>query len=94
MEINIIPVETSPLSTAKLTPISTDPISVSLESLFAQFIELEVGDGAASIDTVRTYIAQTQQYFDWCKDNLIPPQDADSQDIKQYRQYLEGAGKL
>ncbi len=47
-----------------------------------------MGDGGASIDTVRTYISQTQQYFDWCHDNLIPPQDADAEDIKQYRQYL------
>ncbi len=88
MEINIIPVETHTSAIIKPTPVSTEAIPVGLESLFAQFIELEVGDGGASIDTVRTYISQTQQYFDWCKDNLIPPQSADTEDIKQYRQYL------
>lgn len=88
MEINIIPVEISPPSTPQLSQISTEPVPVSLESLFTQFIDFEVGDGAASPDTIRSYISQTKQYLTWCQDNLIPPKDADSDDIKYYRQWL------
>ena len=49
---------------------------------------MEVGDGAASADTIRSYLSQTKMYFDWCQDNLIPPLEADQDDIKLYRQAL------
>ncbi len=65
------------------------PVTVeTIEESFAKFLELEVGDGAASIDTIRCYISQSKQYLNWCKDNLIPPLEADKDDIKLYRQHL------
>jgi site-specific recombinase XerD len=51
---------------------------------------MEVGDGAASADTIKSYLSQTRMYFDWCKNNLVPPLEADKDDIKLYRQYLIG----
>ncbi|MEO0924541.1 MAG: hypothetical protein AAFY63_01570 [Cyanobacteria bacterium J06643_13] len=46
---------------------------VTIEDIFAKFLQLEVGDGAASEDTIRNYLSQTKRYIDWCKDNLLAP---------------------
>jgi len=59
-----------------------------IERVFAEFLEMEVGDGAASPDTIKSYLSQTKMYFNWCQDNLIPPLEADKDDIKLYRQHL------
>ena len=61
---------------------------VTLEDIFAKFLQLEVGDGAASEDTIRNYLSQTKQYLDWCEENLLVPIKAEPADIKLYRQYL------
>jgi integrase/recombinase XerD len=61
---------------------------VTLEDIFARFLQLEVGDGAASADTIRNYLSQTKQYLNWCEDNLLAPIEAEAADIKLYRQYL------
>jgi site-specific recombinase XerD len=61
---------------------------VNLNKIFAEFIKLEVGDGAASPDTIRNYISHTKQYFNWCRDNLLQPLEAVADDIKQYRKFL------
>lgn len=64
------------------------PCVDNLEQVFAKFLEMEVGDGAASSDTIRSYLSQSKQYFAWCKDNLIPILEADKDDVKLYRQFL------
>jgi site-specific recombinase XerD len=104
MEINIVPVEPIIRSGAKkLTqaiPIALDENAILepnssigvVREIFTQFLELEVGEGAASVDTLRSYISQTKQYLDWCRDNLLQPLDAEAEDIKQYRQYLVQSG--
>ncbi len=57
---------------------------VKASSEIIQFLKLEVGDGAVSADTIRFYPSLTKQYLDWCRDNLLPPLEADSEDIKLY----------
>ncbi len=37
-----------------------------LLSSFAEFLNLDVAAGAASLDTVKTYLSQVQQYLRWC----------------------------
>ncbi len=69
-------------------PITASTATVTLQDIFARFLEIEVGDGAASADTIRSYLSQTKQYLDWCRDNLIAPLEAEAEDIKLYRQYL------
>jgi site-specific recombinase XerD len=64
------------------------PVVPSLEIVFAKFLELEVGDGAASADTIKSYLSQSKMYCAWCKDNMVPLLEADKHDIKLYRQYL------
>jgi site-specific recombinase XerD len=92
MEINIVPVEGEalPRKTKVIQPeVQTAPAtSVSIEQIFTEFLEMEVGDGAASLDTIKSYLSQSKMYFTWCKDNMIPLLEADKHDIKLYRQYL------
>ena len=66
--------------------------TLELEDIFARFLQLEVGDGAASGDTIRNYLSQTQQYLNWCQDNLLSPTEAEPEDIKLYRQHLVNSG--
>ena len=76
----------------ELAPIEPETDFVDLKQIFAEFLELEVGDGAASTDTIRNYISHTKQYFSWCRDNLLQPLEAELDDIKLYRQHLVNSG--
>ena len=96
MKIDIVPVEETKLTSVEgkarveirepaiVVPEST----ITLEEIFARFLQLEVGDGAASCDTIRSYLSVTKQYLNWCRDNLITPTEAEPEDIKLYRQHL------
>ena len=96
MKIDIVPVEETKLTSVEgkarveirepaiVVPEST----ITLEEIFARFLQLEVGDGAASSDTIRSYLSVTKQYLNWCRDNLITPTEAEPEDIKLYRQHL------
>ena len=95
MKIDIVPVVETvvavyPLKkeSARLTSIISKSTIVDLDKIFAEFLELEVGDGAASPDTIRNYISHTKQYFNWCRDNLLQPLEVEAEDIKQYRKFL------
>ncbi|WP_036488553.1 tyrosine-type recombinase/integrase [Myxosarcina sp. GI1] len=97
MDINIIPVEKSEqkiISTRKSLKIQkVEPVeTTTLEDIFARFLQLEVGDGAASSDTIRNYLSQTKKYLSWCRDNLLSPTEAEPEDIREYRQYLVQSG--
>jgi hypothetical protein len=71
MEINIVPVELEalPRKIKAIQPeVQTAPATkVYIEQVFTEFLELEVGDGAASADTIKSYLSQTRMYFDWCR---------------------------
>ena len=95
MKIDIVPVVDTVVTvypienkSAKPTSITSKSTFVDLDKIFAEFLELEVGDGAASTDTIRNYISHTKQYFKWCRDNLLQPLEAEADDIKQYRKFL------
>ena len=100
MKIEIVPVLKTELTSVrrkkepKLGELSL-PVpksTTTLEDIFAQFLEMEVGDGAASADTIRNYLSQTKQYLNWCRDNLLSPVEAEPEDIKLYRQHLVNSG--
>ena len=98
MKINIVPVAESISSlTSSLTKVelAIEPVQselFTLEDIFARFLQLEVGDGAASTDTIRSYLSVTKQYLNWCRDNLLAPVEAEPEDIKLYRQHLVQSG--
>lgn len=94
MEISIVPVAES-ISPFTKVERAVEPVQselVTLEDIFARFLQLEVGDGAASADTIRNYLSQTKQYLNWCRDNLLAPIEAEPEDVKLYRQYLVQSG--
>lgn len=94
MKIDIVPVEPitkPPQPIRKIEPVDVNN-EISISKVFAQFLMMEVGDGAASADTIRNYLSQTKQYLDWCKDNLLQPLEAEPDDIKLYRQHLVQSG--
>ena len=71
MEIKIVPVITEEsVVTKPIEIVTADSTIHNLEEIFANFLEMEVGDGAASADTIRSYLSQTKMYFEWCKDNF------------------------
>ena len=74
--------QVSPVS--KLTEISPDELTAA----FAEFLRIDVADGDASTDTVRTYISQIQQYLDWCAYSGMNPALATRRRIKEYRRFL------
>ena len=55
---------------------------------FSNFIKIDVADGNASSDTVRTYGHQMRQYLLWCQQFEINPAIATSKQIKQYRHWM------
>ncbi len=59
-----------------------------LEIAFADFIKIDVADGNASSDTVRTYEHQVRQYLLWCHGFKINPASASRREIKQYRHWM------
>lgn len=63
MKIDIVPVVETVVAVYPLkkestgtASITSQSINVELNKIFAEFLELEVGDGAASTDTIRNYI--------------------------------------
>ena len=94
MKIDIVPVpqfNSSPIEVGYVGVPAQSEV-VTLEDVFAKFLQLEVGDGAASNDTIRNYLSQTKQYLNWCDDNLISSVEAEPEDIKLYRQHLVQSG--
>lgn len=99
--VEIVPVEESKSTSVRgktevelIKPdvIVPQSITTTLKDIFTQFLQLELGDGAASADTIRNYLSQTKQYLNWCRDNLLSPIEAEPEDIKLYRQHLVQSG--
>ncbi|MEL6442285.1 MAG: tyrosine-type recombinase/integrase [Cyanobacteria bacterium J06621_8] len=86
---NTVETEVKPIKSAMVVP---ETKITNLEDIFARFLMMEVGDGAASADTIRNYLSQTKQYLEWCRDNLLSPTEAEPEDIKLYRQHLVNSG--
>ncbi len=100
MKIDIVSVEESKTTNTVETKVKSIKSAIvvpkkkitNIEDIFARFLMMEVGDGAASADTIRNYLSQTKQYLEWCGDNLLSPIEAEPEDIKLYRQHLVNSG--
>jgi site-specific recombinase XerD len=55
---------------------------------FAQFIQVDVAQGDASDDTVKTYASSVKQFFAWCASIQLHPLEVTREDLKQYRRWL------
>jgi site-specific recombinase XerD len=59
---------------------------------FAAFLRLNVAQGDASPETVRSYHAHMGQFVAWCGDHGVNPALATEEDLERYRAYLAGTG--
>jgi site-specific recombinase XerD len=70
---------------------SSIPIAIAPKSLvtaWTDYLTEDVGRGAASADTIRTYTTQIKIFLQWCHDQAIAPLLASRSDIKAYRRVL------
>lgn len=74
----------SPFSSQKLV-LDTPALFL---SFFETFIQTEVGEGAASSDTLKTYSSNLAQYLHWCEQHQRHPLQVSRSDLKLYRHWL------
>ena len=74
-----------------LTTATPSQVIVTLESLlevFADFLNIDVGAGAAAADTLNTYRRQIEQFIHWCDRHHLHPAKVTKDDIKRYRRWM------
>ena len=59
-----------------------------LKTAFTEFMKIDVADGNASPDTIRTYAHQIRQYLAWCETFEINPVGVTRRQIKEYRHWM------
>ena len=59
---------------------------------FAAFLRLNVAQGDASPETVRSYHTQASQFVAWCGDHGLDPAIANETDLERYRAHLVAEG--
>lgn len=60
---------------------------------FAEYMKLDVAQGGASPETIRTYWSQVNSYVAWCAEMGVHPAEATEGDVKAYRAELISQGK-
>src|SRR5215471_21788170 len=68
-----------------------EPSAADLDAAFARFLRLDVADGDAAPETVRSYRTQVAAWVAWCGDAGVDPARATVEDVKRYRQDLVAA---
>jgi site-specific recombinase XerD len=63
-----------------------------LFSAWLDFLKLDVAQGAASVDTIRTYTTQIKMFLQWCQQEAIAPLSVSKSDVKAYRYWLNEQG--
>jgi site-specific recombinase XerD len=81
--MEIIPIATTAVATSS----TQDPVE-----LAAEWFKLDLANGDARKDTIRTYLSHVRQWFKWCGENGIAPAAATPDDVKRYRQHLGNDG--
>ena len=76
----------TPTSSTRLIPTSIAPNELSIA--WTKYLTEDVGRGAASTDTIRTYTTQIKMFLRWCRQTAIAPLLASRSDIKAYRRAL------
>jgi len=72
--------------TSTLPAFSAD--GTALDDAFARFLRLDVANGDAARETIRSYRGQVASWVDWCRENAVDPGTATPDDVKAYRQDL------
>ncbi|MGF1589993.1 MAG: tyrosine-type recombinase/integrase [Pleurocapsa sp.] len=56
--------------------------------VFAEFLDIDVSAGDASVDTLKTYTRQLQQFLQWCDRRQLNPVIIVKDDVKKYRHWM------
>jgi site-specific recombinase XerD len=67
-----------------ITPIPTEE----LLTAFSYFLNIDIAEGDAASDTVRSYLCQLQQFLKWCDQSNYHPALINRLEIKEYRRWL------
>ena len=59
---------------------------------FADFLDIDVADGDATEDTVRTYLTSVASFLSWCANENLAPAAVRRADIERYRADLKLSG--
>ncbi|GAM10451.1 tyrosine recombinase XerC [Geobacter sp. OR-1] len=73
-----------------LLPVLGESKSKSLMTIASEWFKLDVANGDARDDTIKTYLCHIGQWIQWCRENGIDPGRAGREDAKLYRQFLVG----
>ena len=76
------------LTTRKQAPLAVPVATEQLLAAFADWMRLDVAEGDASPETIRTYWSQVSYFLNWCEDQGIHPALATVEDVKDYRATL------
>jgi len=78
----------------ELTTVATTPPAGAGDPLivFADFLRLNVAQGDASPETIRSYKTHANDYVAWCWEQGVDPVLATEVDLQRYRAHLVGAG--
>ncbi|WP_020678113.1 tyrosine-type recombinase/integrase [Geopsychrobacter electrodiphilus] len=63
-----------------------------LSDLLADWLNLDVANGDACADTLKTYQSQIQTWLTWCSENSVYPGQATTEDVKNWRKDLIDTG--
>jgi len=63
-----------------------------LTNLLADWLNLDVANGDACVDTLKTYQNQIQIWLTWCSENSVCPGQATIEDVKNWRKDLVDSG--
>jgi site-specific recombinase XerD len=80
------------LTTRKQAALAVPVPTEDLLAAFADFLRLDVAQGDASPETIRTYTGQVTAFLDWCAAEGVHPALATEGDVKDYRAELIGEG--
>jgi integrase/recombinase XerC/integrase/recombinase XerD len=72
--------------------VSGDSSGASMLQAFAAFLYIDVANGDAREDTIRSYQSNVRAWVNWCQANGINPAKASVDTIKQYRKHLVESG--
>jgi len=76
-----------------IVPAQQGAIEISnIENLIADWLHLDVANGDACSDTLKTYRGNFEAWLTWCRENRVHPRQATVEDIKGWRQDLIAAG--
>ena len=86
-------IKIQPDQTNTVKPLASPVVAaLDITDLLANWLNLDVANGDACTDTLKTYQNQIQTWLTWCSENSVPPGQATIEDVKNWRKDLVDTG--